>query len=65
MLLFGDDGKILGKAGSLEERDKLQEDIKTCVTWACTWFMGYSVEKCKVIHTGRRAKKSTHVYTMQ
>ena len=65
MLLFADDGKILGKAGSQEERERLQIDIDACVAWARTWLMRYSVEKCKVMHTGRRANKSTHVYTMK
>ena len=65
MLLYADDGKLLGKARTQEERDQLQADIDTCVRWARTWLMSYSVEKCKVMHIGRLSKKSAHVYTMK
>ena len=64
MLLYADDGKLLGKARTQKERDQLQADIDICARWARTWLMSYSVEKCKVMHIGRLSK-STQVYTMK
>ena len=62
--LYADDAKILGKATTAEDRARLQEDIDRCVELAKTWLMRFNIEKCKVMHVGRGAKRSAHVYTM-
>ena len=62
--MYADDSKILGKAGSAEDRKRLQEDIDKCVEWSHTWLMKFNIAKCKVMHVGRGKKKSSQEYTM-
>jgi ribonuclease P/MRP protein subunit RPP40 len=64
LFLFADDGKIIGNASTQEEREILQADINASATWARTWLMLFNIAKCKVMHVGRCAKKSSHEYTM-
>mgnify|MGYP000361356293 CR=1 FL=1 len=62
--LYADDAKILGRAGTEEERELVQEDINTCVAWAHKWLLRFNIAKCKVMHVGRGVHKSTQSYTM-
>jgi hypothetical protein len=64
MRLYADDTKIPGRAETQEDRAFLQADIDTCTTWARIWLMRFNIAKCKVMHVGRGANKSSHVYTM-
>uniref|UniRef100_UPI00398F81D5 polycystin-1-like protein 2 n=1 Tax=Pristiophorus japonicus TaxID=55135 RepID=UPI00398F81D5 len=52
-----DDGgntKLGSIINSEEDGDRLQEDIDRLAEWAGTWEMKFNVEKCEVIHIGRK-----------
>jgi hypothetical protein len=65
MRMYADDTKLMRRATTMLDRERLQEDIDKCVEWARTWLMKFNVDKCKVMHVGRNNKKSTHEYTMK
>ena len=44
--LFADDSKIYGKAETVEDRNRIQEDIDTCYRWAKLWSMQFHLKKC-------------------
>ena len=62
--LYADDAKILGRAGTADERERVQEDINAFVAWAHKWLLRFNIAKCKVMHVGRGVNKSTQDYTM-
>ena len=64
LLLYADDAKILGYAKTNDDFRRLQQDIDVCTMWARDWFMRFNISKCKVMHVGRKAYKSTNEYTM-
>ena len=49
---FADDTKIFNRVSSVEDHDRLQNDIKKLVEWATTWQMEFNASKCKVLHFG-------------
>lgn len=63
--MYADDTKILGRATTSEDRERLQQDIDKCVEWARTWMMKFNIAKCKVMHVGRGHIKSKHEYFMR
>ncbi|MCA9388013.1 MAG: hypothetical protein KC653_03115 [Candidatus Andersenbacteria bacterium] len=65
MRMYVDDTKLMSRAATIQDRERLQQDIDKCVEWARTWLMKFNVDKCKVMHVGRSNKKSTHEYTMK
>lgn len=52
--LYADDCKILAKITSEDDIRKLQADIHAATEWCQTWLMQLNVNKCKVMHFGRR-----------
>ena len=59
---FADDTKMARIVEGEEEAKKLQNEINGLVEWAKRWAMAFNVEKCKVMHIGRRNKR--FAYTM-
>ena len=57
---FADDTKLIGKAGTTEETDVLQEDLEKLNEWAKRWQMSFNADKCKVLHIGRNNKKAKY-----
>ena len=53
-LKFADDTKIYGNINSYDDASKLQQDLNKLVTWSQTWQMPFNVQKCKVMHFGRK-----------
>ena len=43
-----------------EEAQGLQKDIDAMVAWADGWKMDFNVDKCKVMHLGKRNRKFTY-----
>ena len=64
MRMYADDTKILGVIKEPADYARVQADIDACSRWAHTWLMGFNLDKCKVMHVGRGAARSTHVYSM-
>lgn len=54
LLKFADDTKLYGIVDSLEARNNLQKDIDRLIQWSHDWQMEFNVEKCKVMHMGRK-----------
>jgi len=64
MKLYADDSKIIGIIKKESDSITLQEDIDRAVEWSHVWLLHFNVEKCKVMHVGRRYNKSTYNYSM-
>ena len=60
--LYADDCKILAVVDTENQVLSLQQDINAAVSWSKLWMMELNVEKCKVMHMGKRNKRIK--YTM-
>jgi hypothetical protein len=63
--MYADDTKIIARLKSASydsDSSKLQDDINAIVDWTNTWLMKLNIDKCKVMHIGKRNRKVT--YTM-
>ena len=55
--MYADDSKILVKVrknNELEDTNKMQNDIDTILDLTNTWLMRLNIEKCKVMHIGKK-----------
>ena len=57
LLKFADDSKIWGRVDTLEDRCSLQNDLNVLSDWATINQMPFNVNKCKVMHVGRKNEK--------
>ena len=62
LLKFADDTKMAKLIQSLFDAMKFQEDIDNLCKWARDWAMEFNVDKCKIMHLGR--KNPRHKYFM-
>ena len=53
-MLYADDTKIIAKVGDNLGQKSVQEDITVISQWTKTWLMQLNVNKCKVMHLGKR-----------
>ena len=68
--LFADDSKIFTriiseknmKESSVKGNEILQNDLNVVRDWAAKWKMEFNVNKCKIMHLGKKNPK--HTYTM-
>ena len=63
ILKFADDTKIFRKAGTVDNINKLREDLQVLCNWSDMWQMKFNIEKCKVMHIG--AKNLEEEYFME
>ena len=56
MLKFADDTKIFGVVNDVEDRKKLQEDLRRLVDWSERWQISFNVDKCKVMYLEKRIR---------
>jgi len=54
---FADDTKIVRQVGDRVECDDMQRDLDIMVKWADRWQMEFIVDKCKVMHIGKKYAK--------
>ena len=54
VIKFADDTKMVRIVESRQHAEELQADIDKFSRWAKTWEMEFNVEKCKVMHVGRK-----------
>eukprot|EP00061_Rhincodon_typus_P011554 g36654.t1 len=54
---IGDDFKLGGSMCCEEDAKRLQGDLDRLAGWANTWQMPYNVDKCGIIHYGRKNRK--------
>ena len=60
---FADDTKMARIVEEEVDAEKLQSEIDGLVEWARRWAMSFNVEKCKVMHIGRKNRRFE--YTME
>jgi len=63
ILKFADDTKLYGKVNNEENRKQLQKDLDHLVEWTRQWQMEFNINKCKVMHIGKR--NSNYTYEME
>ena len=54
---FADDTKIVRQVGDRVKCDDMQRDLDIMVEWADKWQMEFNVDKCKVMHIGKKNAK--------
>ena len=54
ILKFADDTKLVREVSTLEERNKMIEDLSNIFKWSENWQMHFNIEKCKVMHLGNK-----------
>jgi ribonucleases P/MRP protein subunit RPP40 len=60
ILKFADDTKLFGTVGTLEEVNKMREDLVRLGEWSKDWLMLFNVDKCKVMHVGYGNGKASY-----
>ena len=60
ILKFADDTKIVGTVTTEGDRQIIQNDLTTLVSWANTWQMEFNETKCKVMHIGRETVRGSY-----
>lgn len=65
VLKFADDTKVFGVVNSVDDRNKLQSDLKRLVDWSDKWQMKFNVGKCKVMHFGKGNLEWNYVMNKQ
>ena len=51
--LFADDTKIYANVNTIENQERLQEDINNLMEWSNSWQLKFNKSKCKHLHLGR------------
>uniref|UniRef100_K7F090 Reverse transcriptase domain-containing protein n=1 Tax=Pelodiscus sinensis TaxID=13735 RepID=K7F090_PELSI len=59
---FADDPKLGGERDTLEDRDRVQNDLDKLEDWATRNLMRFNKDKCRVPHLGRKNPK--HCYRL-
>jgi len=62
--MFADDSKMYSGIDTISDRQQLQSDIDSLVTWSTTWQLLFNPLKCKVMTLGRANCTSDCNYTM-
>ena len=57
--LFADDTKVASKVS--ENDNNLQTDINNILDWTKTWLMRLNINKCKIMHFGKKKNKTLRV----
>jgi len=60
ILKFADDRKVFGNINHVSDSIKLQEDLNELFNWSQDWQMKFNVDKCKVMHMGRKNLHSVY-----
>jgi ribonucleases P/MRP protein subunit RPP40 len=57
---FADDTKLCRGVGDDEDAEILREDLRRMFRWSQDWQMLFNVEKCSVMHMGKRNKEYSY-----
>ena len=58
--MFADDMKIYRRSDSNEDREKLQDDLRSLERWSEKWQLGFNTSKCKTMHLGYRNNRQEY-----
>ena len=50
---FADDAKLFRVVSSIDDVNKLRDDLKNLFSWSEDWLMLFNLDKCKVLHFGK------------
>ena len=64
LCLFADDCLLYRIINSIEDTNRLQENLNRLSEWADTWQFKFNVSKCTVINCTRSLSPLTHNYTL-
>ena len=64
MNMFADDAKIMRKVKTLEDCNKLQEDLDKIYDWSVKWQMEFNINKCHVMKMGKSKYRPCKTYKM-
>ena len=64
MNMFADDAKIMRKVKTLEDCNKLQEDLDKIYEWSVKWQMEFNINKCHVMKMGKSKYRPCKTYKM-
>jgi len=62
---LAEDTKLCQRAGTAEEREKMQEALDNLCLWADRWGMQFNVSKCKVMHFGHNNVRQNYEMNVQ
>jgi len=54
LLKFADDTKLFGSVTSTGDQLLMQNDLNKLWSWSVDWQMLFNIDKCKVMHFGRK-----------
>ena len=54
---FADDTKVFGKVSDPSNHFLLQDDINHLTEWSTDWQMLFNIDKCKVMHFGKKKQE--------
>ena len=60
--IFADDTKIFKAIRNLSDKETLQGDLDRLLEWSVKWQLRFNIDKCKIIHFGK--KNPNFPYTM-
>jgi ribonucleases P/MRP protein subunit RPP40 len=60
LLKFADDAKLFRVVSSVDEVEKLRNDLTNLCSWSADWLMLFNLDKCKVMHLGRNNPKQQY-----
>ena len=60
LLKFADDTKLFGEVNNSLDAGIMQADLDRMCQWSREWQMMFNVEKCKVMHIGKRSTKQDY-----
>ena len=52
ILKFADDTKLISRVGTVQEVERLKDDLRKLFQWAEDWQMMFNADKCSVLHFG-------------
>ena len=52
ILKLADDTKLIARVGTVQEVERLRDDLRKLFQWAEDWQMMFNVDKCSVLHFG-------------
>ena len=59
-VVFADDAKLFKELKQLKDFEEIQDDLYEICVWASKWLLFFNIQKCKVIHIGKRNPAFTY-----
>ena len=53
IILYADDSKTYGASGTINECEKMQQNLSRLAQWCENWQLSINMDKCEVLHVGK------------